>query len=185
MWTDHPLPPKYYHLRQLSALSGALEGEGNVERLDNGAELLVGALSGDLLRHELAEHCDHREAAVLELLELLLTELLDRLRLESQEGGDLSRLLGVVLLVDSELVDADHRNDLEPRTTKGVNQKAEPTTPTKGVNQKAHTQKGNDEVTGGNTRHQCDTRQSVTRVKVWRVCVWGGEGKLRELLQNL
>merc|ERR1719446_1591460 len=80
---DIPLPPKYYHLRQLSALSGALEGEGNVERLDNGAELLV-------------------------------TELLDRLRLESQEGGDLSRLLGVVLLVDSELVDADHRNDLEP-----------------------------------------------------------------------
>ena len=155
----NPLPPKYYHLRQLSALSGALEGEGNVERLDNGAELLVGALSGDLLRHELAEHCDHREAAVLELLELLLTELLDRLRLESQEGGDLSRLLGVVLLVDSELVDADHRNDLEPTTTtKGVNQKA--TTTTKGVNQKAHTKKGNDEVTG--ETHGI----SVKRVKV-------------------
>lgn len=53
-----------------------LEREVEVERLDDRAELLVGALTGDLLGHELAKHGDHGEAAVLKLLELLLTELL-------------------------------------------------------------------------------------------------------------
>ena len=36
------------------------------------------------------------------------------IRLEAEEGGDLSRGLGVVLLVDGQLVDADERDDLRP-----------------------------------------------------------------------
>ena len=36
------------------------------------------------------------------------------IRLEAEEGRDLSRGLGVVLLVDGELVDADERDDLRP-----------------------------------------------------------------------
>jgi hypothetical protein len=67
-----------------------------------------------LLRHELAEHGDHREAAVLELLQLLVAKHLRVLRLEAEEGWDLAGLLGVVLLGNRELVHADERNDLEP-----------------------------------------------------------------------
>merc|ERR1719217_2066858 len=57
---------------------GCLEGQG--ERVGDGAELLVRAHAGDLLSHHLAEHGDHREASVLQLLELLLPEHLGVVR---------------------------------------------------------------------------------------------------------
>ena len=44
------------------------------QALDDQAELLVRAVAAHLLRHHLAQHGDHREAAVLQLLELLLGE---------------------------------------------------------------------------------------------------------------
>jgi hypothetical protein len=175
------------------------------QTLDDEAKLLVRAVAADLLRHHLTQHRDHRQAAVLQLLKLLLGEDLQRvrararvrarvrtrvkvqrgcdggaslgpvlcgslrslswrpnshrhrvpgalppppataaergchdvrpgmrwakgwsiyrgatgahrgvLRLEAEEGGDLSRGLGVVLLVDGQLVDTDDSNDLRP-----------------------------------------------------------------------
>ena len=48
------------------------------QALDDQAELLVRAVAAHLLRHHLAQHGDHREAAVLQLLELLLGEDLQR-----------------------------------------------------------------------------------------------------------
>mgnify|MGYP004121769057 CR=1 FL=1 len=50
------------------------------QTLDDEAELLVRAVAADLLGHQLAQHRDHRQAAVLQLLELLLGEDLRRAR---------------------------------------------------------------------------------------------------------
>mmetsp|Transcript_43580 Transcript_43580/g.87209 ORF Transcript_43580/g.87209 Transcript_43580/m.87209 type:complete len:262 (-) Transcript_43580:8-793(-) len=84
------------------------------ERVDDRAELLVCAHARDLLRHKLAEHGDHREAAVLQLLELFLLEDSRIVGLEAEEGGDLAGHLGVVLLRDGELMNANQRDDLSP-----------------------------------------------------------------------
>ena len=46
--------------------------EGQRQTLDDEAELLVRAVAADLLRHQLTKHRDHRKAAVLQLLQLLL-----------------------------------------------------------------------------------------------------------------
>jgi len=59
------------------------EGEG----VDDRAELLICAHARNLLRHQLTEHSNHREPAVLQLLELLALELGRILGLEAKEGG--------------------------------------------------------------------------------------------------
>mmetsp|Transcript_11459 Transcript_11459/g.23316 ORF Transcript_11459/g.23316 Transcript_11459/m.23316 type:complete len:238 (-) Transcript_11459:30-743(-) len=92
--------------------SGCLKGQA--ETVGDQAELLVRAVAADLLRHHLAQDSNHGQTAVLQLLQLLLGEHLGIIRLEAQEGGDLARNLGVVLLVDGQLVDADQRNNLRP-----------------------------------------------------------------------
>mgnify|MGYP001291053014 CR=1 FL=1 len=62
------------------------------QALDDQAELLVRAVAAHLLRHQLAQHGDHREAAVLQLLQLLVLEDNRIVRLEAEEGRDLTVL---------------------------------------------------------------------------------------------
>mmetsp|Transcript_54159 Transcript_54159/g.118110 ORF Transcript_54159/g.118110 Transcript_54159/m.118110 type:complete len:269 (+) Transcript_54159:201-1007(+) len=83
-------------------------------KLEDGEELLVGTHPRDLLGHKLAKDGNHREAAVLQFLELLLPENSWVLRLEAEKGRNLSRLLGVVLLRNSELMQSDDGDNLSP-----------------------------------------------------------------------
>ena len=57
------------------------------QTLDDEAELLVRAVAADLLRHQLTQHRDPGQAAVLQLLELLLGE--DLRRVEVRVSGEL------------------------------------------------------------------------------------------------
>merc|ERR1712172_126340 len=70
------------------------EGELNAESIDDRTKLLVRAHARDLLRHHLTQHRNHREAAVLELLQLLVLERLGIIRLEAKEVVVLTRHLG-------------------------------------------------------------------------------------------
>eukprot|EP00965_Chrysotila_dentata_P133231 4406074-Pleurochrysis_carterae.AAC.2 len=80
-------------------------------KLEDGEELLVGTHPRDLLGHKLAKDGNHREAAVLHCEHTCECWVL---RLEAEKGRNLSRLLGVVLLRNSELMQSDDGDNLSP-----------------------------------------------------------------------